>query len=47
LPTVTKRSRDNLPEPRVGKDEYVPLNSPALGDCFGMFDFNRPDFSKD
>ena len=39
LPPVTKRSRDNLPEPKTGSDPYVPLNSPALGDLFGMFKF--------
>jgi phospholipase C len=39
LPPVSKRSRDNLPEPRVGSDPYVPLNSPALGDLFGTFKF--------
>jgi phospholipase C len=42
LPTISKRSRDNLPEPHVGTNTYVPLNSPALGDLFGMFDFNHP-----
>jgi phospholipase C len=45
LPTITKRSRDNLAEPRTGKNPYVPLNSPAIGDLFGMFDFNNPNFN--
>jgi len=46
LPTITKRSRDNLPEPRQSSsDPYVPTNSPALGDLFGMFDFEHPHFS--
>jgi phospholipase C len=45
LPKVTSRSRDNLPEPKTGSDSYVPLNSPAIGDCFGMFDFDHPNFS--
>jgi phospholipase C len=45
LPTITSRSRDNLPEPHVGKNTYVPLNSPALGDLFGMFDFRHPHFN--
>src|SRR5262249_33589338 len=40
LPTVTKRSRDNLPEPYMGRNPYVPLNTPAIGDCFGMFDWD-------
>jgi phospholipase C len=47
LPTVTKRSRDNLAEPVMGRDPYVPLNTPAIGDLFGMFDWKSPDFSKD
>jgi phospholipase C len=46
LPTVTKRSRDNLAEPKTAKgNPYVPVNSPALGDLFGMFDFDSPNFS--
>jgi phospholipase C len=46
LPPVTKRSRDNLPEPKTASgNPYVPVNSPALGDLFGLFDFERPDFS--
>jgi phospholipase C len=39
LPPNSKRSRDNLPEPKTGSNPYVPLNSPALGDLFGMFSF--------
>jgi phospholipase C len=45
LPTITKRSRDNLAEPKMGENPYVPLNSPAIGDCFGMFDFAHPNFN--
>ena len=45
LPTISKRSRDNLAEPRSGKNPYVPLNSPAIGDLFGMFDWAHPDFN--
>jgi len=46
LPKVTKRSRDNLPEPQqTSADPYVPTNSPALGDLFGMFDWEHPNFS--
>src|ERR1700730_6158105 len=46
LPTITKRSRDNLAEPKTShKNPYVPLNSPAIGDCFEMFDFAHPDFN--
>jgi phospholipase C len=46
VPPITKRSRDNLAEPKTAPDNpYVPLNSPAIGDCFGMFDFAHPNFS--
>ena len=39
---MTGRSRDNVPNPRFDKDNpYVPVNSPAIGDLFGMFDFGR------
>ena len=39
---LTGRSRDNLPNPRGDKDNpYVPVNSPAIGDLFDMFDFGR------
>jgi phospholipase C len=45
LPKVTSRSRDNLPEPvHAPGNTYVPTNSPALGDLFGMFDFDHPNF---
>jgi phospholipase C len=45
LPRITKRSRDNLAEPKTGTNPYVPLNSPAIGDLFGMFDFAHPNFN--
>jgi phospholipase C len=39
---LTGRSRDNLPNPRADKDNpYVPVNSPAIGDLFDMFDFGH------
>jgi phospholipase C len=39
---LTGRSRDNLPNPRADRDNpYVPLNSPAIGDLFDMFDFGH------
>ncbi len=42
LPPLTARSRDNLPNPIVARDNpYVPVNSPAIGDLFDMFDFGR------
>ncbi|HUN94200.1 MAG TPA: alkaline phosphatase family protein [Burkholderiaceae bacterium] len=43
LEPVTHRSRDNFPNPVVdSKNPYVPLNSPALGDLFDLFDFSKP-----
>jgi phospholipase C len=37
---ITGRSRDNFPNPRTFDDNpYVPVNSPALGDLFDLFDF--------
>ena len=40
LETVTRRSRDNFPNPVVNSDDpYVPVNSPAIGDLFSLFNF--------
>lgn len=40
LKPLTNRSRDNYPNPVTSThDPYVPLNSPAIGDLFDMFDF--------
>jgi phospholipase C len=40
LKPLTKRSRDNLPNPVADESEpYVPRNMPAIGDLFDMFDF--------
>jgi phospholipase C len=40
LPTVSGRSRDNLPNPKAEKDNpYVPANSPAISDLFDLFNF--------
>jgi phospholipase C len=42
LGKLTARSRDNLPNPRMDDDNaYVPVNMPAIGDLFDMFDFDR------
>jgi phospholipase C len=41
LPPVTGRSRDNLPNPDTRRNPYVPVNGPAIGDLFDMFDFER------
>ncbi len=41
LKPLTSRSRDNYPNPVTSKDDpYVPLNSPAIGDLFDMFNFH-------
>jgi len=41
LKPLTKRSRDNFPNPVSTQDNpYVPLNSPAIGDLFDMFQFD-------
>jgi phospholipase C len=42
LQPLTRRSRDNFPNPRADEDNpYVPKNSPALGDLFDLFDFGH------
>ena len=42
LQPLTNRSRDNLPNPTVSKNNpYVPTNSPALADLFDAFDFDK------
>jgi phospholipase C len=42
LKPLTSRSRDNLPNPiSAARDPYVPLNQPAVGDLFDMFEFGR------
>ncbi len=44
LGTVSKRSRDNLPNPKTDSgNPYVPNNTPAIGDLFGLFNFGRHD----
>jgi phospholipase C len=41
LPPVSYRSRDRFPDPVTARDNpYVPLNTPAIGDLFDMFDFS-------
>jgi phospholipase C len=40
IPPVTNRSRDNFPNPiALPINPYVPVNSPAIGDLFDLFDF--------
>jgi phospholipase C len=42
LKPLTERSRDNFPNPIVDdENRYVPLNSPAIGDLFDFFHFDR------
>jgi phospholipase C len=48
LKPLTKRSRDNFPNPVVEDDNpYVPLNSPALGDLFDLFNFGNQGGNQD
>ena len=40
-PAITSRSRDNFPNPVTSRSNpYVPLNSPAIGDMFDLFNFD-------
>jgi len=40
LPPISKRSRDNLPNPVTAEsDPYIPINGPAIGDLIDMFEF--------
>jgi phospholipase C len=40
VPPVTKRSRDNLPNPvPSAANPYAPANAPAIGDLMDMFAF--------
>jgi phospholipase C len=42
LKPLTRRSRDNFPNPVADDDNpYVPQNSPAIGDLFDLFHFDR------
>ena len=42
LRPVSTRSRDNYPNPIVSaSNPYVPLNGPAIGDLFDLFDFGK------
>jgi phospholipase C len=48
--TLSTRSRDNLPNPRMADDDddlYVPRNMPAIGDLFDLFNFDRHDRGHD
>jgi phospholipase C len=40
LPTISYRSRDNLPNPTTAfGNPYIPINTPAIDDLFGAFTF--------
>ncbi|HXJ19268.1 MAG TPA: alkaline phosphatase family protein [Polyangia bacterium] len=42
LKPLTKRSRDNFPNPITrASNPYAPVNSPALGDLYDLFDFSH------
>ncbi|HEY8158186.1 MAG TPA: alkaline phosphatase family protein [Methylobacter sp.] len=44
LPAISKRSRDNLPNPVASKENpYKPVNGPAVGDLMTLFDFDGND----
>ena len=44
LQPVTGRSRDNFPNPIVNDaNPYAPLNTPAISDLMGLFDFHHGD----
>jgi phospholipase C len=48
LRPISNRSRDNLPNPLSRKSNpYVPVNMPAIGDLFDMFDFDHGRDSHD
>jgi phospholipase C len=48
LGTISNRSRDNLPNPIMDKENpWVPVNMPAIGDLFDMFDFEHGGDSHD
>jgi len=39
--TITRRSRDNFPNPiTTSNNPYVPVNGPAIGDLFALFNFS-------
>lgn len=44
LPSLSARSRDRLPNPRMDTDRsYRPVNGPAIGDLMTLFDFGRDE----
>ncbi len=48
LRPLTHRSRDNYADPRYGRfSAYAPINSPAIGDMFDLFDFSPAGRARD
>lgn len=52
VPPLSKRSRDNLPNPLQGRNRYLPVNQPAIGNLTSLFTFGRSgkdddDFGRD
>ncbi|UTD29761.1 alkaline phosphatase family protein [Bradyrhizobium sp. WD16] len=53
LATLSARSRDNLPNPITGRNPYIPINAPAVGDLMELFrfdhdhDHDRKEFDQD
>jgi phospholipase C len=44
LPAISKRSRDNLPNPvQSASNPYVPANGPAIGDLMSLFKHSHKD----
>jgi phospholipase C len=41
LPTISGRSRDNMPNPVTGSNPYVPTNGPAISDLIAAFNFPK------
>ena len=39
LSPLSERSRDNLPNPEMRDDPYIPSNRPAIGDLMDLFKF--------
>jgi phospholipase C len=48
LPTISGRSRDNLPDPIQRADNpYAPVNGPSIGDMMDMFHFGHSSDDQD
>jgi phospholipase C len=43
LGPLSKRSLDDLPNPRQNGEAYLPENAPAIGDLMSLFDFHPGD----